>query len=328
MTTGGVTRRYDLAGHILEIHAPGDDLARSLDDMIGPLVTDASGEPAFRIFMVVGTPQPAPQGSRLVYEGPLLEEGDCVYSECGAVLHLAFPGILSLSVDEVARSATLTAAPGHVRRIRQSLGMMALAAAVDATGQQVLHAAGLVLPDSERTVLIHAPSGTGKTTTALALAGAGFRLCADDVMVLRFGDEGVSAWGFPRGVKVHRKTAAMLPEVAKLMGPKWDAYDEQFVELPDLAPAVTVTNTQPRPVSALIHLVREGKERATIRPMARADALATLAFDNVRIGQTGLLASQQRRFAALGRLAAAVATYEISVGSDPVEVAALIRDIG
>ncbi|TIT54542.1 MAG: serine kinase, partial [Mesorhizobium sp.] len=85
----------------------------------------------------------------------------------------------------------------------------------------MLHTAGLTLPGRDAVVLIHAPSGTGKTTTSLALATHGFGLCSDDAMILNVGATPV-AWGLPRHVKIHEKTARMIPQVAPCLGPSWD----------------------------------------------------------------------------------------------------------
>lgn len=317
-------RRYDIGGHVLEVEMRRPELTGRLDGMIGPLRLEGGGDAEFRIDVDVGAPLPAPDEASLVYAGPLLEEGDCIYSQLGDTLYLEFPGIVRLEVD-TARRASIVVDGKHLNRVGHSAGMLALSAACDATGQSVLHAAGLVLPDRDEVILLHAPSGTGKTTTSLALAQRGFGLCSDDVMVLNVDGGAVRAWGFPRGVKVHRRTAAMLPGLGDLVGPTWDRNDEQFLELQEIAGSVRIESAKPRPVAAVFHLVRASDGASSVRPTSQTDALASLALDNVRVGRTGLLGEQQRRFQVLARLVGQAPAFEVRVASSPIEIAGLIE---
>ena len=324
MTNSLEIHRFDFAGHVLEIEARPGNLGQAFDGMMADLRTDSAAEPAFRIVMEEETPTAAPPGSSLVYQGPIFAEGDCIYSLCGNATHFAYPGELSVLIESDKRIARISVAPGHARRAGQNGGMVAIEAAVDSTGQQVLHAAGLVLPGRDDIVLVHAPSGTGKTTTSLALATTGFALSSDDAMVLRVDGAKASAWGFPRDVKIHRNTAAMLPSVGALLGPKWDDNGEQPAKLSMLAQVVNIATPRPRPVVGIFHLVRHAGSPASIRKLSGAEALVTLASDNVRTGQTGLIPLQQRRYLALARLVSMVPAFEINVGADPAEVGALI----
>src|SRR5690606_27351699 len=105
----------------------------------------------------------------------------------------------------------------------------ALYAMLHVTGQMLVHAAALRLPDADAALVLFAPSGAGKTTTSLALALQGFGLLTDDATVLSGGDRSTAAcvWGLPRPPKVHRNTAELLPALGKLLGPKWNADGEQ-----------------------------------------------------------------------------------------------------
>jgi hypothetical protein len=202
--------------------------------------------------------------------------------------------------------------------------MLVLDAALDAGGQHMLHTAGLTLPDSDAVVLIHAPSGTGKTTTSLALATQGFGLCSDDAMIVNVASGKVVAWGLPRAVKIHRKTAEMIPQVAPCLGQTWDRNGEQPVSLERLAGIVRVENASARPVAALLHLARSADSQTRLVAMARTDAMVALAVDNVRTGMTGLLPMQKRRLATIAGLVNSVPTFRLEVGARPADAATLI----
>ncbi|TGT17875.1 serine kinase, partial [Mesorhizobium sp. M3A.F.Ca.ET.174.01.1.1] len=114
----------------------------------------------------------------------------------GSTVHLVFPARQTVAINDDERWATLRVRPGA--KAAWTPSMLVLDAALDAGGQHMLHTAGLTLPGRDALVLIHAPSGTGKSTTSLALASQGFGLCSDDVMILSAKAGEVTAWGMPR----------------------------------------------------------------------------------------------------------------------------------
>ena len=67
-----------------------------------------------------------------------------------------------------------------------------------------------------RGVVITAPSNTGKTTTALALAGSGWRLLGDDVTYVRPPNLGTAVWGFPRACNIRPGTLQLMPWLRSL----------------------------------------------------------------------------------------------------------------
>ncbi|TIV48302.1 MAG: serine kinase, partial [Mesorhizobium sp.] len=225
-----------------------------------------------------------PEG-KLAFDGEVPFDGHCRMIDAGDVFHLVFPGQQTLSILDKESCAEIRVHPDS--KIKWTLLMMVLDAALDAGGQHMLHTAGLTLPGSDALVLVHAPSGTGKSTTSLALASQGFGLCSDDVMILRATQDGVTAWGMPRKVKIHRNTAAMLPFVSPCLGETWDAEGEQAVSLDRLGEIIRVEDVRARPIAALLHLARSADGGTRLVPMARTDAMVALAADNVRTGMTG-----------------------------------------
>ncbi|CDX57337.1 conserved hypothetical protein [Mesorhizobium plurifarium] len=317
------TFRYDLNGQVIGITAARADLWPSFDLMLGALRVNEPVTPGFRVD-IVETPelQENPEG-KLAFDGDVPLDGHCRMIDAGSVFHLVFPGQQTLSIRDGEGRAEIRLHPDS--KIKWTLLMMVLDAALDADGQHMLHTAGLTLPGKDGLVLIHAPSGTGKSTTSLALASRGFGLCSDDVMILNARAEGITAWGMPRRVKVHRNTAVMLPFVAPCLGEKWDAEGEQSVSLDCLGKIIRVEDVRARPVAALLHLARSADAETRLLPMARTDAMVALATDNVRTGMTGLLSLQKRRMAMIAALVKAVPTFTLEVGARPAEAAALIR---
>lgn len=314
---------YDLKGQVIGITAARADLWPSFDLMLGALRVDEPVQPGFRVNIVETRQLPENPEGKLAFDGEVPLDGHCRMIDADGVFHLVFPGQQTVSIHDNEAWAEIRVHPDS--KIRWTLLMMVLDAALDAGAQHMLHTAGLTLPDSEALVLIHAPSGTGKSTTSLALASQGFGLCSDDVMILKATSDGVTAWGMPRKVKIHRHTATMLPFVSPCLGDTWDNEGEQAVSLDRLAEIIRVEDVRARPIAALLHLARSADGETRLLPMARTDAMVALATDNVRTGMTGLLPLQKRRMTTIAALVKTVPTFTLEVGKTPADAAALIR---
>lgn len=322
MTAASDRRYYSLAGRILEISAARDQATASFARALNGLEVEPS-EPDFQIELTETELLDDAVAGRIVFDGEVPFDGYCRMFEEDGTVHLVFPGSQVLTLDGKARKARLHARAGTP--VTWTGWMMALDAALDACDQYMLHMAGLTLPGSADVVLIHAPSGTGKTTTSLALASGGYGLCSDDTMVVGLQDAPV-AWGLPRQVKIHRFTAEMLPYVQPVLGSAWDDYGEQPVTLEALRSVLKVESVRPRPVKALLHLARSADGRTRLLDIARTEAMAALAADNVRTGLTGLLPIQKRRMQAIAKLVSHVPTYLLEVGNRPEDAARLVGE--
>lgn len=321
-----ITRNFDLIGPVLRVEADEERLIERFGALLRGLAIDTDKAPAFTLTVREGTPEPIPAGASIVYEGPIFWEGDCVYVEKDSRLHLAFQDRLSLTIDPSRQAAEIIVTPDNVSRIGATSGMLTLDAAIDASGQFMLHAAGLTLPGSDAQVLVFAQSGTGKTTTSLALADAGFGLCADDSMIIRLDGSATTGWGLPRDLKVHKNTAEMMPWLKPYLKGNWNDEGEQAVTRAALADRLRVEATARRPVAAIFFLQRGNAVKSTAAPLSQTDTLVSLTADNVRTGRTGLLASHRRRFAGLAGLASSVPTFAVTVGSDPQSIAPAILE--
>ncbi|TGQ86986.1 serine kinase [Mesorhizobium sp. M00.F.Ca.ET.151.01.1.1] len=312
---------YDLNGQVLGISAERAELWLDFDRMLAGLRVEGSTEADFRFDIADAEALDETPAGSLVFEGEIPDDGYCRMITHGASVHLVLPGRQTVEISEKGW-ARLCIVPDS--KAAWTPSMLMLDAALDAGGQHMLHTAGLTLPGRDAVVLVHAPSGTGKTTTSLALATQGFGLCSDDAMILNVAGATPVAWGLPRHVKIHEKTARMIPQVAPCLGPSWDRNGEQAVSLEKLGGIVKIETPTARPVAALLHLARSADEETRLVPMARTDAMVALAMDNVRTGATGLLPLQKRRLATIGRLVSSVPTFTLEVGARPADAAALI----
>lgn len=314
---------------MLQIEADGEPALAHLETFIGPLRSRQHQTPEFRICVRRGQLPASRPGDHLLYSGPVLDDGSYELFRSGDDL-LLLAGDVALHIQPSGRFADLVTLDGAEIRAAGTAGMLALEAAVDAFGHASVHAAGLTLPGTDDLILLYAASGTGKTTTALNLARAGFGLCSDDAMVLAPTGAGMSAWGIPRYLKVHTNTARMLPWLAPALTAEWDSGDEQEVTLDALSALIRIEDARPRPVVGVFMLSRSDQPSG-VAALNKADALVALAADNVRGSRSGLLEHQARRWGQLAKLIAGSPVFELRIGADlenvPGEILEALRDL-
>jgi hypothetical protein len=317
---------YDLGQGTLAVTAERADLLGGFEHFLAPRRLKRPATPTVFASIRLGLPALPPPGAEKLYSGPLLEEGECFFARLGDTYFMTFPGEASLEIDSLSGRAEMIVSPGHPKRATGSMAAIVIEFAYDHGGQQLLHTAGLALPGQDGMILVSAPSGTGKTTTALALARCGFSFAADDVVALRREGSRLMARGLPRALNVHRRTLAMLPWIP--VGDDWRSNGEQSLPLSRLAGAIPLEDRE-LPVSRLV-LLRRGAVSA-VEPLSATEALAALAADNVRGSLAGLTPLQSRRFAMLAEMARTIpaCSVQLADGLAGVErVDESLRDMG
>ena len=321
-----INRIYDLGPTLIHVEAEYDDLIigfdRFLDERRLKDTSTRSRVSTFNVTIRIGELKPHPADCELLFKGKMLVDGECEFARKAETYFLTFPDEACMVIDLEGRRAEIIVTHDHRHRAQGCMVPIIIEYALDREGQQVVHAAGLSLPDDKGMVLISAASNTGKTTTSLALAKCGLKFAADDVMVLRRELDGVVSWGLPRWLHVHRKTAEMLPWLE--LEPKWNKNEEQMVTRRELASKLDIENST-LPVTCLIHLKRG--EKAAIEPIEATDMLVHLAEDNVRGSPTGLTSLQANRFTMLADLVEAVPAYCVTIGEGLLDIETIARDI-
>ncbi|MBL8593111.1 MAG: hypothetical protein JNK01_10525 [Devosia sp.] len=130
-----------------------------------------------------------------------------------------------------------------------------------------------------------------------------------------------TAWGMPRNLKVHRRTAEMLPWVQPLLSGDWSTEDERPVTLAALRTTVSVESIAAREIAAIFVLERSGAAASWCEPASKAEVLALAAADNVRSTRIGVPEGERELFKRLGDLVRALPVYRLSAGSNPIDLA-------
>lgn len=285
---------------------------------------DAVTSPDFELTIRETTSPAWAGGLPLTWEGQLPDGhmGRVFESDGSAVLEVDGGGVLV--IDHVERKALAEFRPGSHSHFFGSAVMLVTDAALMATGQHMVHAACLIEKRSGRAALVCVPSGGGKTTTALALAHDGYSLMTDDASALIPDAARPHVWGFPRPLKVHRRTAELLPWLGTLPD-CWDENGEQGLPLEGLAGRIEVAaGREPVELAAIFLLGPRSTGGHAIAPLPKSEMLFAIAHDNVAWRPAGLVPRAIRRFNAFAQMVAQVPTFVISAGTELATLPALV----
>ncbi len=179
--------------------------------------------------------------------------------------------------------------------------------------QCLVHAALAVSPSGVGQMVV-APSGGGKTTTALAIVRAGGRLVADDLVVIGGASGAPVGYGIPKLLNLRAGTLAFFTELNGRPDARQRATGERRTNLSPLAVYGAACLTPSHPIGAIYfsQLTRGGP---AVRRLGVAEALARFirahAFSRTqRIDPDAML----RLMDVLERVPA----YALDTGPDPV----------
>lgn len=308
-------RFYDLNGVGLTVEAPDERHAGFLDPILAPLAA-TNLRPDWTVTLLaadaIAPPDPA---AAPIWDGPLPEGLPSILTDDDGQRTLTVPGHFAVTSRRTVGRSQIHLVPAGLDSIRGTASFWLINEILAARSRHMLHGACLVRPETEQAVALFAPSGTGKTTTALALARNGLGLAGDDALVLEHAEDGAYLWGIPRVIKVHRRTADLLPWLQPVLK-EWRE-DEQAVRLDRLQRVVTLASAARRRCAAVIVLQQPNPDGHRAKIIAKADAITHIVTDNIRRAPTGVDVNGQASFAAIARLVAQTPTIAVSVGPDP-----------
>lgn len=305
----------DFEGAVLRISAGNAQWTQMLTSGYSWFVSDASATRGFSLNIEENERPRVPEAFPLTWSGRLIEGNAANLYETEDTWTVELNGLGHATINYPEKQASIVARPGSVDAFKYTPITAIVDAALSTQGQRILHAACLGIPNAPSSILLCAPSGFGKTTTSLALAHGGFGFMADDTSVVFKDDERWMVWGLPNQIKIHRRTAELLPWIGPLPG-KWNDEDEQGVHIDMLRDAFQVKKHPPRPLHAVVMLGERTDGPHRISPVPRAEALLQLAQDNVSNSPTGVKPWSQSQFSVYTDLVRHNPVLELRVGSD------------
>ncbi len=324
--TTPIRRAYDLHGCTLGILSEDPAVAAFLDPILAPLMCDPPAVCDWSISLVAVDAIETPEGGPRLFEGALPEGLPAVIIEHENRRSLIVGGHFAISLSLTARTVELRYIGDRSEAMGGTASFWMLGDILAAHSLHLLHGAAVVDPATKEVIALFAPSGTGKTTTALALARNGLHLAADDALVLSVHENVSLIWGIPRRLKVSQKTAAMLPWLSPCLTENWTD-GEQAIERDALASLVTLARPEPRRVGRVIVLIPPNGHDHILTPMAKPDALTRIAHDNLRTAPGGIEPDKAAAFAALSTLIATTPVVALSPGPEPSTLATRVFEI-
>ncbi|WP_419909223.1 hypothetical protein [Hoeflea sp.] len=321
-----ITRRYDLAGLLLEVSADAPNLLGSLLSLIGEWEVPVSDDrPQCRFSLSRGPVAAALPPDGVFFAGAIGEDGPYEFAGDTTLWQILKPNELLARFDGIGGSVEFTLGATCTGETLSIVTSFALDHILSVAGHVMIHAACVELPGGKGRLVLHAPSGTGKTTTALSLVEKGYRLCTDDATILTPAGSGpVAVRGVPRPIKVHRRTAQLLPWLDSMVNADgWDENGEQWVSRKDLAQAGRLAGSEPMPVAAVVALRRSDRPMR-VTTLSGAEALTEMMADNINLGSAGLFPWHDKRLDVYSQTLASCARFRLEINGPPGEVAAEI----
>ena len=242
--------------------------------------------------------------------------------EGGALLHFVDAGQVSVPLLAAGGRALVDiegiVGPGAFSHGRfEDVTLTSLAPGLRRRGYFLLHA--FAAARNGRCILISGGTNTGKTTTGLNLVLRGWRLLANDAVLLEARSDGVYALPTPGNVGIRPDTFALLPELAARLGVDGVA----AVDVPSerLAPGVW---GPPARVSAILFPEIVAGAASAAAPLPAGIALARLLAESVDRWDPALLDAHVALLEGLGRQAEA---YTLRLGRDMEQLATLINSL-
>ncbi len=325
-----MTKWYDLRYGYLGLETQSAEFEKALDWFVGAFATDEPLDeslPTSIIHCVEGDYQP-PQSVIDASKDCKIEMYDpckAYYSNDMSIMYRT--GEFGLEMDHVNKCSRVYLGANIKSADLQLACIFAMDQGVRSVGGALLHCASMDIPGTDERLLLYAESGTGKTTTSVALSKAGFGLSGDDTAIVFFRDGRGWCLGLPRPGKVSRHTVELLPFLEPFMDAKlWDKNEEQQLTRETLGTVASVSDFDMKRIHTFIDLRRVDGEGVSIVPYLPAEALAKVVADRVLIGDDGLTDHDASRFDLFVNMLSTVRVRQLSVDGSPEEIVAKVRE--
>jgi hypothetical protein len=303
--------RFDVHGVEIEVRADHPTIVSALLSRLEPFVVGSTARDDSPVTFDIHRAR-ASDRSRASSEGRIVYE-----SGLGEVTFIDADERLVIDCERVHVDADLASRVVDIAYASASADELSLAAhplftlplleIMKREGRYSLHAA--CVADERGGILLAGESGSGKSTTAVALATAGMTFLADDMVFLDTATEPVTVLGFPDELDLTDATVRAFPALAHLDGaPTWGLRPKHQVPAGELGADVGL-RCHPR---VLLFPTLGSTDETALELMPAGQALIELA-PNVLLTEPS---STQRHLDALGALVRGLPTYRLVLGRD------------
>lgn len=281
----------------------------------------ASDRPPFSIQLVV---RPAPFDA-----GPPPENLFAVarYTGFGEWLSIQLGGWGHCQIDLAAGRAIAILVPelaARPERVSQGLLNTIFTNLIIDSGFGMLHCTGLLR--DRRALLLMAPHNSGKSTTALHLVLAGYRLLSDSQVYVSPDSDELQLLGFPVGkVKLRADMVADFPRLQPLLTAEPVRDETKYsLDLRRLDPELVCTTTVTPETIDLCLLERHDRAETTLAPAGPSEVWAAIMANSIFYDTAE---AWQRNLAQIERLVTRARTHHLTIGADPAAIVTAINTL-
>lgn len=230
------------------------------------------------------------------------------------ILHFFDGGLVYLSPETGSADVWVTPAVFPSGRF-EDVTLVALQVLLRAHGAYMIHASGV--SNADGAILFVGGSGSGKTTTCLNLLLHGWRMLANDVVLIKRQGDQIIAWPVPDTVTLRPKTDTLLPKLRPFIENPYTV-DGEILPL-NMLPAHQLVQgdwSPPTLVRAICFPTIAQQAETTVTAQMRAIALALLMQESVDRWDQAALSGHSDMLHAVCQQAAC---FSVQLGFDMVE---------
>ena len=315
-----ITKFYVIGERLLAFNFNDEEAARVAGEFIrGMHFTPTSGRAAHFVHCTVqilyGEPPPPLPPDCQSFEVP---RGHCYTN--GAEHFLDIDGSrIAVGTDSSRHVSVWIGTTAHARHPCAIINTLsyALQAALRRGGLYVLHAAGVIEPETNKGLVVVGNSNSGKSSLTIRLASAGWRYLSDDMLVLAEADGEVEAWALRRVFSISAESLANCRsgELEAALGAPVNSDPSKRKLEPSIAfPEGFVGSCFPR---VLLFPVLTGKSASRTEKLTSGEAMARLIRQCPWASYDAVTAREYLRVLAL--LSQQSASYVLHAGRDLIE---------
>ncbi|MEE9374729.1 MAG: hypothetical protein V3V04_00170 [Rhizobiaceae bacterium] len=315
-----IKRNYDLFGTYIEVQAETASLDKSVHGFIGALECDefTTDQNPFKLVLRHDEEIAQVEKHKIFFTGDVEPFGEFDFSRGESGWSMYQEGSLVACFGNDDRYCEITALPDCRSSKIGITAAYALDHILGFANQAMVHSACVETRDGSGCIIIHAPSGMGKSTFALALSCAGYRMCSDDTAVVGMDKQGkAQAWGFPRAAMISNKTVELVPRVAPAVeGKKLTKRKKMPVSREVLLADNLLAPPQIKPVVMVISFSRDKDNICQWEKPDKYDAMMTLVEDNIHFGKHGFFPGHDLRMDLYAAMIASAIPIKLQVNND------------
>jgi hypothetical protein len=191
-------------------------------------------------------------------------------------------------------------------------------------GFSMLHAT--CLPHNGRVLLLMAPHNTGKSTTALRLALAGYPLMSDSQVYVTCDASGLQLTGFPVGrIKLRQDVVSEFPHLHPLLVPEQVRDETKYtLDLRQLTPALVCEEVVRPAAIELCLLTRSGTRDTHLTPATRPAVMEAVMLNSLFYDTAAVW---RRNLTSIGQLVDRARLHHLAIGSDSAGIVATVAPL-